>query len=75
MCSACDDVERRLVFTRDTGQNHVERAPVHPAPPIAPDSTFQNERLAGPGVLRRVFAKLLGGKDGKLGKGCASQQQ
>ena len=23
MCSACDDVERRLVFTRDNGQSHV----------------------------------------------------
>ena len=69
MCSACGDVERRLVFTRD-GQSDVEPVPVHPAPPTAPASTLQNECLAGPGVLRRVFARLRGRNAGKkLGQG------
>ncbi len=52
MCSACGDIERRLVFTRNIGQSHTEEpVPVHTAPPTAP------------GILRRLFAKLRGGQD------------
>jgi hypothetical protein len=36
MCSACGDIERRLVFARDTGQGHTEPMSVHTAPPISP---------------------------------------
>jgi hypothetical protein len=35
MCSACGDIERRLVF-RHVGQHHGEPVPVHTAPPISP---------------------------------------
>jgi hypothetical protein len=58
MCSACGDIERRLVFARDTGQGHSEPVPVHTAPPISPAPTDQQERIAASGILRRVFAKL-----------------
>ena len=29
MCSACGDIERRLVFARDIGENHTEPVSVH----------------------------------------------
>ena len=60
MCSACGDIERRLVFARDIGQSHTEPVSVHTAPPISPAPTDQQERIAASGILRRVFAKLRG---------------
>ena len=60
MCSACGDIERRLVFARDIGQSHTEPVPVHTAPPISPAPTDQQDRIAASGILRRVFAKLRG---------------
>jgi hypothetical protein len=60
MCSACGDIERRLVFARDTGQGHTEPVSVHTAPPISPAPTDQQERIAASGILGRVFAKLRG---------------
>jgi hypothetical protein len=60
MCSACGDIERRLVFARDTGQGHTEPMSVHTAPPISPAPTDQQERIAASGILGRVFAKLRG---------------
>jgi hypothetical protein len=59
MCSACGDIERRLVFARDIGQSPTEPVPVHTAPPIslAPD---QQDRIPTSGILRRLFAKLRG---------------
>src|SRR5262245_7208954 len=53
MCSACGDVERRLVFSRDIG-------PVDTAPPISSAPTGQEERITSPGILRRVIAKFRG---------------
>jgi hypothetical protein len=58
MCSACGDIERRLVFARDIGQRHTEPVSVQTAPPILPAPTDQQERGAASGILRRVFAKL-----------------
>jgi hypothetical protein len=62
MCSACGDIERRLVFARDTGQGHTEPVPVHTAPPISPAPTDRQERITASAsdILRRVFAKLRG---------------
>jgi hypothetical protein len=60
MCSACGDIERRLVFARDIGQSLTEPVSVHTTPPISSAPTDQQERIASPGILRRVFAKLRG---------------
>jgi hypothetical protein len=60
MCSACGDIERRLVFARDIGQSHTEPVSVDTAPPISPAPTDQQERIAASGILGRVFAKLRG---------------
>ena len=46
MCSACGDIERRLVFARDIGQSPTEPVSVHTAPPISPAPTDQQERIA-----------------------------
>jgi hypothetical protein len=59
MCSACGDVERRLVF-RHAGQRHGE-PPEHAAPSISPALPVHDERIAAPGIVRRVVAKLRGG--------------
>jgi hypothetical protein len=75
MCSACYDVERRLVFRKPA-----EAVPVHAAPPIVPGAmpvpvehvdtaaveyertaAAEHGRAASPGILMRVFAKLRGG--------------
>jgi hypothetical protein len=42
MCSACHDVERRLVFTRHGRQSDAEPMPMNTAPPIVPASTVQD---------------------------------
>jgi hypothetical protein len=60
MCSACGDIERRLVFARDIGENHTEPVSVHTATPISPAPTNQQDRGAASGILRRVSAKLRG---------------
>jgi hypothetical protein len=61
MCSACGDIERRLVFARDIGQSPTEPVPVHTAPPISP-APDQQDRIPTSGILRRVFARLRGNK-------------
>jgi hypothetical protein len=62
VCSACDDVERRLVFTRRDDESAPEPMPVNTAPPIVPASTVQDERVLSPapGLFRRVVAKIRG---------------
>jgi hypothetical protein len=57
-CSACGDVERRLVFTGHFGPRHTDLDPLHAAQAISPVSTVENEGEAAPGVMKRVFAKL-----------------
>ena len=58
MCSDCHDVERRLVFTKDGRESDAEPMPV--APPTVPAVAEQDERIAVPGLFRRVVAKLRG---------------
>jgi hypothetical protein len=62
MCSACRDVEQRLVFIKHGREGDAEAMPVHTAPPIVPASAVQDERISAqaPGLLRRVVAKILG---------------
>jgi hypothetical protein len=60
VCSACHDLERRLVFTRHGRENDSEPMPVHTAPPTVPAADVQEERIAPPGLFRRVVAKLIG---------------
>jgi hypothetical protein len=55
MCSACYDVERRLVFNKPNAQGPL---PVHAAPPIAPASAANGRAV--PRLLTRVLAKLRG---------------
>jgi hypothetical protein len=60
VCSDSHDVERRLVFAKHGRQGDAEPMPEHTAPPIAPPSPAQDERIATPGFFRRVLAKLRG---------------
>ena len=60
-CSACDDVERRLVFTKYPAQGLAEPEPVQAAPPDLSISTLHNAHTTSPGILRRVFAMLRSG--------------
>jgi hypothetical protein len=60
VCSACRDVEQRLVFTRHGREKDAEPMPVHVAPPTVPAADVQEERIASPGLFRRVVAKLIG---------------
>jgi hypothetical protein len=61
MCSGCSDVEQRLIFSKSNEPGDGEA--VHAAPPIAPLTPPMNERVAAPGILRRVLAMLRGGPD------------
>src|SRR6266705_1328737 len=68
MCSDCHDVERRLVFVKPVEQGNAEPVTVHASPSISPTSTVgpaaaaEDEPVAAPGILMRVFAKLRGGR-------------
>ncbi len=57
MCSNCHDVERRLVFTKDGRESDAEPMP---GAPTVPAVAAQDERIAVPGLFRRVAAKLRG---------------
>jgi hypothetical protein len=66
MCSACHDVERRLVFVKP-GEQGADTLPVHASPPVAPASEaempappvapFGRWYAAAPKILRRMFAR------------------
>jgi len=58
MCSACGDIERRLVFARDIGQRHTEPVSVQTAPPISPAPTNQQDRIAASGKLEARIRKV-----------------
>src|SRR5262245_26537933 len=55
-CSACGDIEQRLVFTRHAGSSHTKPVSVQ-APPISPAPISHNNHITTSGTLRRVFAK------------------
>jgi hypothetical protein len=57
-CSACHEVEPRLVFTRHGRETEDEPMPVHAAPPMVPAAAVEEERLGAAGLFRRVLAKL-----------------
>ena len=56
MCSACPDIERRLVFNKREPTSEREPSPVHAAPSIEPTAGVPDE--AAPGLFKRVLAKL-----------------
>jgi hypothetical protein len=58
MCSACQDTERRLFFSRREPEAETEPSPTQPA--TAPAATIPEEPGATPGLFRRVLAKLRG---------------
>jgi hypothetical protein len=51
MCSECQDVERRLVFTKQNRESDTEPMLEQAAPPVAPASTVQGEPVAASGLL------------------------
>jgi hypothetical protein len=59
-CSECRKVERCVVFTRHGRETATESLPMDLAPPIVPASPVPAVRVAAPGFLRRVVAKLRG---------------
>ena len=58
MCSECQDMERRLVFTKHGREEAPESMPVHAAPPIAPGSTLADTEIAASGLFGRVLARI-----------------
>jgi hypothetical protein len=60
MCSECQDVERRWVFTKHGRERYAVPMPVQAAPPVVPAPTVQDEHVAASGLLSRVLAKIRG---------------
>jgi hypothetical protein len=60
MCSECQDVEERLVFTKPAQEGNTEPTPVELAPPIMPASTAVQDEHPASGLLSRVVAKIRG---------------
>jgi hypothetical protein len=58
-CTGCDEVERRLTFTRHDASS-AEPVPVHPAPPVAPGSPDHVEPAPTMGESVRALAELRG---------------
>jgi hypothetical protein len=62
-CTGCDEVERRLVFSRE--KTPVDSVPAPPAKRVAPETTGQeterqSERVAAPGAWARAVAMFRG---------------
>jgi hypothetical protein len=57
-CTGCDEVERRLVFSRK--KTPVDSVPAAPEKRVAPDSTHQSERVAAPSAWARAVAMFRG---------------
>ena len=61
MCSKCGDIERRLVFNKQSKEPSTEAVPILSPPPIAPALTTHGiQRKTAQGLLRRVLAKIRG---------------
>jgi hypothetical protein len=60
MCSACQDTEQRLVFSRGEPEAETEPSAAQPAQPTAPAATIPEEPATTPGLFRRVVAKIRG---------------
>jgi hypothetical protein len=56
-CSACPEVEQRLVFRQNAPQP-AESVPVHSAPPVSPAFALASERGATASAWKRAFARL-----------------
>jgi hypothetical protein len=53
MCSECQDVERRLVFTKQDRDADTDSMPEQAAPPVVPASAAQDEHVAASGLFTR----------------------
>jgi len=60
VCSECQDVEQRLVFTKQGYEGDTEPMSEQAAPPIVPAPTVHDEDVAASGLLSRVVAKIRG---------------
>jgi hypothetical protein len=56
VCPECQDVEQRLVFTKQDSDGHTEAMPERTAPVVVPASTAQDEHVAASGFLTRAMA-------------------
>jgi hypothetical protein len=59
-CSGCDDVERRLVFNRESAAQAAEPVPESTAPPVSPVAGESSERIAVPSAWKRAVAMFRG---------------
>jgi hypothetical protein len=55
-CISCNDVERRLVFSRE--KTPVDKVPAPPTTDVTPGSMRESEPLPAPSVWVRAFAML-----------------
>ncbi len=62
-CPACRDTERRLVFSRNTGQPAAQAMPEEAVPPVAPTAQVEDDRTV-PSVLLRALARMRGRQAG-----------
>jgi hypothetical protein len=60
ICSACHVTERRVVFIKDGREADGPPIPIQEAPRIKRASIEQEERVAAPGFLSRVMARIRG---------------
>jgi hypothetical protein len=62
-CSGCNDVERRLVFNRESAARAAEPVPestAPPVPPVPPVAVESSERIAVPSAWKRAVAMFRG---------------
>ena len=59
-CSGCNDVERRLVFNRESAARAAEPVPESAAPPVSPAAANSSERVAVPSAWKRAVAMFRG---------------
>ena len=60
ICSACHVTERRVVFIKDGREADGPPIPMQEAPRIKRASIEQEKRVAAPGFLSRVMARIRG---------------
>ena len=60
ICSDCRGTERRVMLMRYGREDDGEPVPIHEAPSTVPASKTQEGRIAPPGILSRVVAKIRG---------------
>ncbi len=59
-CLGCNDVERRLVFNRESAARAAEPVRESTAPPVPPIAVESSERIAVPSAWKRAVAMFRG---------------